>query len=112
MDNLTHRLFERSQHDLDAGFLIGIVALQILHVGTRAKVCDAAARNDALFHCCTRRVQCIFDASLLFLHFDFGRRANLDHRDAAGELGHTLLQLFLVVVRGRLVDLHADVLHP
>ena len=57
-------------------------------------------------------MQRIFDASLLFLHFDFGRGADLDHRNAAGELGHTFLQLFLVVIRGRLVDLHANVLDP
>ena len=55
-------------------------------------------------------MQRVFDARLLFLHLDFGRGADLDHRNAAGELGHALLQLFLVVVGGRFLDLLADVL--
>ncbi len=111
LDDLTHRLLERAQHDLDAGFLVRVVALQVLQVGASTQVGDPAACNDAFLDGGTRGVQRVFDASLLFLHLDFGRGADLDHRNAAGELGHALLQLFLVVVRGRLVDLHANVLH-
>src|SRR6185437_14365968 len=48
---------------------------------------------------------------LLFFHFDLGRAADLDDRDAAGELGQTLLQLFLVVVGGGLFDLRLDLRH-
>src|SRR5260370_651630 len=59
-----------------------------------------------------RRVQSICDASFLCLHLDLARRTALDHRNAAGELRYALLQLFLVVVAGRFVDLGTDVLDP
>ena len=55
-------------------------------------------------------MQCVFNARFLFLHLDFGRSADFDHRNAAGELRDTLLQLFLVVVARRFLDLLADVL--
>ena len=48
------------------------------------------------------RVACkgVFDAGLLFLHFDFGGSTDANHGNAAGQLGHALLQLLAVVVRG------------
>src|SRR5471032_6451 len=54
--------------------------------------------------------QCIFNAGFLFLHFDFGGSANLDHGNAAGQFGHALLQFFTVVVRAGFFDLHAHLL--
>ena len=69
---------------------------------------DAAAGDDAFFDGRAGRVQRVVDAVLLFLDFDFGRAADADHRNAAGELGETLLQLLLVVVRGGLLDLLLD----
>src|SRR5690606_30569065 len=62
----------------------------------------------AFFNRRTGGVEGVVDAVLLFLHFDFGRAADADHRDAAGQLGQTLLQLFLVVVRGGVLDLTLD----
>ena len=59
---------------------------------------DAAAGDDAFFHRRAGGVQRVVDAVLLLLHFDFGRAADADHRNAAGQLGQTFLQLFLVVV--------------
>ncbi len=59
---------------------------------------DAAAGHDAFFHGSAGGVQRVFDAGLLFLHLDFGGGADLDHCNAAGQLGHALLQLFTVVV--------------
>src|SRR5437763_14964582 len=50
----------------------------------------------------------IVNAILALLDFDFGGAADADHRDAAGELGQTLLQLLTVVVRGGLIDLRLD----
>src|SRR6266702_4187631 len=58
------------------------------------------------------RVQRVLDAGLSFLHLDFGRGADLDDRNAAGELGYPLLQLFLVVIAGGFLDLGADALDP
>jgi hypothetical protein len=42
----------------------------------------------------------VIHAILALLHLDLGRAADADHRDAARELGQTLLQLLAVVVRG------------
>src|SRR5690606_41254097 len=53
----------------------------------------------AFFDRRTRGVQGVFDAGLLFLHLDLGRGTDLDHRNAAGQLNHALLQLLAVVVR-------------
>src|SRR6266571_4799491 len=42
-DDLPHRFFERAQDDLDARFLIWVVALQVLDVRTRAEIGHATA---------------------------------------------------------------------
>jgi hypothetical protein len=68
---------------------------------------DAAAGDDAFFNGSAGGVQRVVNAVLLFLHFDFGRAADADDRNAAGQLGQTFLQLLLVVVRGGLLDLGA-----
>src|SRR3954453_19845551 len=47
---------------------------------------------------------------LLLLELRLRAGADLDDRDAAGELAHALLELLLVVVGGRLLDLRADLL--
>src|SRR5205807_2525766 len=75
-----------------------------------ASVVSISPATDAGF-CRAERVQRVFDAGFLFFHFHFSRRADLDQGHAAGELGHTLLQLFLVVIRRRILDLLANVLH-
>ena len=74
----------------------------------RADQRDAAAGDDALFDRRARRVERVFDAGLLLLHLGLGVRADLDHRDAAGELREALLELLLVVVARRVLDLLAD----
>ena len=58
-------------------------------------------------------VQGVFDAGLLFLHFD----PRLRHRplitgNTAGELGNALLEFFLVIVAGRFFDLLTDAVDP
>ena len=53
-------------------------------------------------------MQGIFDASLLLFHFDLGRRTNFDDGNTARQLGHALLELLAVVVRGGVFDLHTD----
>src|SRR5205823_6487187 len=69
---------------------------------------DAAARHDAFFHGRTGRLHRVINAILALLDFDFSRAADADHRDAARELGQTLLQLLTVVVRGGFLDLRLD----
>src|SRR4030095_8381868 len=97
-DDLAQRLLNRAEDDLDARVLVGVRTLQVLDVGARADVGDAATGDDAFLDGGTRRVERIFHAGLLLLHLDFGGSTYLDHRDTPGELGHALLQLFLVVV--------------
>jgi hypothetical protein len=74
------------------------------------KVRDTATGHDAFLDRRARRMQRVLDARLLLLHLDFGRGADLDDGHAAGQLRHALLQLFLVVVGGRVLDLLAHVL--
>ena len=55
-------------------------------------------RVDALLEGSTGGLQCVLDAVLLLLHLGLGRSADLDHRDAAGQLRQPLLQLLAVEV--------------
>ena len=72
---------------------------------------DAAAGDDAFFHGRTGRVEGVFDAGFLFLHLGFGRGADIDDGDTAGELGEALLELLAVVIAGGFFDLAADLVH-
>src|SRR5206468_6712337 len=92
-----------------AGFLVRVVALD-LDRGASAQQGHAAARDDAFFNSGAGGVQRVFHACFLFLHLDFGGGTDADHGNAAGQLGHALLQFFAVVVRGRFFDLDADLL--
>src|ERR1700733_14891022 len=73
-----------------------------------AQQSDATARYDAFFNRRTGRMHRVINAILALLHLDLGRAADADHRDAARELGQTLLQLLTVVVRGGFLDLRLD----
>src|SRR6185437_14733561 len=52
------------------------------------------------------------DLVLLLLDLDLSRAADADDRDAAGELRQPLLQLLLVIVGGRVLDLRLDLSDP
>uniref|UniRef100_A0A0N5A006 PE-PGRS family protein n=1 Tax=Parastrongyloides trichosuri TaxID=131310 RepID=A0A0N5A006_PARTI len=108
LGDLTDRSLQGAAHDVDAGVLIGVDALQIDQLLGGLQQGHAAARDHAFFNGCTGGVQGVVDAVLLFLHFDFGRAADADHGNAAGQLGQALLQLFTVVVRGGFLDLLLD----
>src|SRR6266566_4988189 len=69
-----------------------------------------ATRHNAFLHRRAGRVERVLHASLLLLHGRFGGGPDLDHGHATGQLGQPLLQFLAVVVRGRLVDLGADLL--
>ena len=75
-----------------------------------AKQCYTAARNDAFLNRRARGVHGVFHARLLLLQLGLGCGPHLDHCHAADQLGQTLLQLFLVVVRGGVLDLRAELL--
>ena len=112
LGDLTDRRLERLQHDADAGLLIGVLALELGDRGLGAQERDAAAGDDAFLDRRAGGVERVVDAVLLLLDLDLGRAADPDHRDAAGELGQPLLQLLLVVVGRRLLDLRLDLADP
>src|SRR6476619_1486254 len=99
---------QRLADDLDAGLLVVVGGLDALELLGGAQQGDAAARYDAFFNRRTGRMHRVVNAVLALLDFAFGRAADADHRDAAGELGQTLLQLLTVVVRGGFLDLRLD----
>src|SRR5690606_20276606 len=109
-DDLTKGLFQSAAHDRDAGLLLGGLRLEVHQALLSANEGHTAAGDDAFFDGGTGGVQRVFDAGLLLLHFDFGSGTDLDHRDAADQLGQALLQLLTVVVARRLFDLAADLL--
>ena len=106
--DLENQSLKRPEHDVDAGLDVAIVAAEFSDRGLGAQKRNAAPRHDAFFNSCLRAVHRVFDAILLFLDLDLSRTADADNRDAARELRQTLLQLLLVVVRGRFLDLRLD----
>src|SRR5205814_4629660 len=69
---------------------------------------DPPAGDDALFDRRPRGMHRIIDAILALLDFDFGRAADADNGNAARQFRQALLQFLLVVIRGRLLDLRAQ----
>ena len=72
----------------------------------------ATTGDDALLDGRLRVADGVLDAVLALLELDLGGRADLDDRDAAGQLGQALLQLLAVVVGVALLDLGADLVDP
>src|SRR5262249_29584787 len=103
------RLLDRPLHDADTELLL-LVDLEVLERGLRAQQRDAATGHHTLLDRRPRRVHRTLAPRLLLLHLDLGRGPDLDHCPAADELRQPLLQLLAVVVRGRLLDLVADLL--
>ena len=96
-------------HDqLDACILISVVALERANRLTCAQQCYAAASHNAFFNGGTGCVQRVFNAGFFLFHFDFGRSADFDQCNTAGQLGYALLQFFFVVIAGCFFDLFAD----
>src|SRR6516164_475870 len=109
--DLAGRGRQRLAHDLDAGLLVVAHGVQALEALGSTQQRNAAARQDAFLHRSAGRVHRVINAILALLDLDLGRAADADHRDAARELGQTLLQLLTVVVRGGLLDLRLDLRH-
>src|SRR6266702_2413480 len=106
--DLAGRRGQRPAHNIDAGFLVVVLGAQPLEMLGGTEQGDAAARHDAFLDCRTGRMHRVIHAILALPHLGFGRTADADHRDAARELGQTLLQLLTVVVRGGFLDLLLD----
>ena len=80
---------------------VGLVAVEVelLERGwPRLQQRDATTGDDALLDGRLRVANGVLDAVLALLELDLGGRADLDDRDAAGQLGQALLQLLAVVV--------------
>src|SRR5712664_3289286 len=101
---------QRLTDDLDAGLLVVVLGAKPLEVLGGTEQGDAAARHDTFFNRRTGRMHRVINAILALPDLDLGRAADADHRDAACELGQTLLQLLTVVVRGSFLDLRLDLI--
>src|SRR5262249_35722465 len=109
--DLAEGLLDGAADDVDAEALL-VADLELLQRGLGADERHAAAGDDALLHGRAGRVERVLDAGLLLLHLGLGGRADLDHGDAADELGQALLELLAVVVAGGVLDLGPDLLLP
>src|SRR6185437_8967688 len=111
---LPERLLERADDDLRTRPLVAlelpehVVLDDVRGVDER----DAAARNLALFEGRAGSLQRVLDAVLLLLHLGLGRSADLDHRDAAGQLREALLELLPVEVGVGVLDLRLQLFDP
>ena len=112
LGDLADRRLQRAADDVDAAGLVVIAAGQAVERPGGVEQSDAAARDDAFLDRGAGRVERVVDAVLALLDLDLGRAADLDHGDAAGELGEALLELLLVIVAGGVLDLGADRLDP
>ena len=95
LGDLADRRVERLADDIDAAGLVVVDALEALERLGRVEQRGAAAGDDAFLDRGAGRVERVVDAVLALLDLDLGRAADLDHGNAAGELGETLLELLL-----------------
>ena len=108
---MKQRRFQRLADDLDAHLLVlGEPSIELVERLLGADQGDAAAGHDALFDGRAGRRERVLDAELALLQLDFGGRADLDHGDAAGQLGQPLLQLLAVELGGGVLGLGLDLL--
>ncbi len=65
-----------------------------------SKHSNATTWQNTFFNSGTSRMQSVFDASLLFLHFALGSSTDIDLSNTASQLCDSLFKLFTVVVAG------------
>ena len=73
---------------------------------------ETAAGHNSLGHRGLGGTDGVVERFLLRLHLRFGRSPDADHRNAAGQLGEPFLELFAIIVAGRLFDFAADLRNP
>ena len=113
MRDLPNRRFKRRAEQAHRRALVAAgFGVEPLEGAVGAQQRAAAADDDALFNRGAGRGERVFQLRLFLLELHLGGRADLDHRDPAGQLGHPLLELLAVEVRGRDVDLRLDFLDP
>src|SRR5437879_12121969 len=109
--DLSRRRLEGLSDDADANLLVP-TELELVEDRDCLQQRHAAAGYDALLDGRSSRRESVLDAVLLLLQLDLCCGADLDDGDPAGELREAFLQLLLVVVRGRILDLDLDLAHP
>ena len=98
---------EGTAKDVDAD-LLALFHFELVERFGTVQQGHTASGDDPFLDRRLRGVHGILDPCLLLLHLGFGGRADLDDRHAAHQFREPLLQLLAVVVRGRLLDLRAD----
>jgi hypothetical protein len=97
---------------VDSAGTSGLVTFEcrdgVLQCGAGTEKGGAATGDNTFFDGCTCCTEGIFDAVLLFLELDLGGCADLDHGNAARELGKTLLELLAIPVGIAFFDLALD----
>ena len=83
---------------VDAHDLVGVVGLNGIESLGAVEQSHAATCDDAFLNSCAGCLQGVLDAGLLLLELGLGGCADLQNRNAAGELGQALLELLLVEV--------------
>ena len=78
------------------------------HPGLGPQQGDATAGDDTLLDGGLGGADRVLDAVLLLLELHLGGGADLEHGDAAGQLGQALLELLAVVVGVGVLDLGLD----
>ena len=89
--DLLERLLQRPGHDAHARGLVGRRPSATSSTLGRPQQRGATAGHDALLDGGLGRRHRVLDAVLLLLQLDLGGRTDLEHRHAAGQLGHPLL---------------------
>ena len=111
--DVADRLLEGPQNDGHAELLVALeLGVQLLDGRNHADQGHAATGDDPFFGRRPGRVQGVFDAGLGLLHVGLGRSTDANQSHAAGELGEPLLELLLVVLAVRLLDLAAKLIDP
>src|ERR1700742_1604383 len=112
LGDLTDRLLERAVDDPRARLLVRVLQLLRVETGLGVQQRDATTRHDALLERGAGRLQRVLDAVLFLLHLGLRGGADLDHRNAPGELRQTLLEFFPIEVGVGVLDLLFDLLDP
>src|SRR5436305_11369083 len=112
LGDLPHRLLERAVDDPGAGDLVRVVEALRVEARLGVQQGDATARHDALLERGAGRLQRVLDAVLFLLHLGLGGGADLDHGNAAGELGESLLEHLPIEVGVGVLDLVSDLVDP
>src|SRR6185312_13888545 len=109
--NLARRRLERPSKNLDAGlFVAGALRFLVGDGGAAAQQGQPATRNDTLGDRGLGGADGVVECFLFRFHLCFGRRADANDGNAAGQFREPLLQLFAIVVACGLFDFASDLL--